>query len=93
MGKPNLGEAAAEPHSVLLDEVRFYRDIGEKALLRGELIHLARGRGVRGECLEPTIKNRHATFLNKRGFYYIIYMFDVLLKFIHTLWERNKINI
>jgi len=29
MGKPNLGEPAGEPHSVLLDEVRFYRDIGE----------------------------------------------------------------
>gem|GEM_PF-5092728 len=54
MGKPNLGEPAGEPHSVLLDEVRFYRDIGEIALLRGELIHLARGRGAGGECPAPS---------------------------------------
>ena len=55
MGKPNLGEPAGEPHSVLLDGVRFYRDIGEKALFGSELIHLARGRGAGGECPEPKI--------------------------------------
>jgi len=55
MGKPNLGEAAAEPHSALLFDVYFLPLGFRTAFLGVYLIFsiLARGRGVRGECPAP----------------------------------------